>query len=202
MSIDKVFRDWSAVRNAFLDEPERPTYPELAARFGIPLGSLSVVAADQGWALLRAQKLQRALADCDAAGALVAAAKGERLVTDRFRELAVIIIAALIVESGQLPEKQRGKLNALQTMSFTALNIGQALKAVGIIGLPKELRDGLKAGEDGNPDGFRGALANLNVMIQAAGGVTVSSGKAFETTPKADSQSVDVQAVSSTDRPA
>lgn len=193
VGLPKRFRDWTPVRKAFLDEPERPTYAELAERFSIPINSVCSVASEEGWALTRSRRLERALADSDVADVLVSAARGERMITDKFRELALVVVAALVIESGQLPAKQAGRVRVLQALTFSALNMGQALKAVGVIGLPKELRDRLDSSASaGDGDGFKRALMNLNVMVQAGGKVSVSTGAAAnETAAEKPAQVVD-----------
>ena len=156
--------DWEPIRKTFVESPDRPTYAELGAEFSIPLSTICNAAAEEGWSLLRAQRLERALQSSEAAGTLLAVAKSETVLTSRLREFAAVVLQVLTVELAKLPDKQGPKLNAVQTATFAILNVCNSLKAAGVFGLPKELRERL-AGEPGG-DNWKGALRDLNVMLK------------------------------------
>jgi hypothetical protein len=128
------------------------------------LSSISTIAADEGWAYLRAQRLELELRKGDAVGTLLSVAKNESILTTRLREFAVVALQVLTVELAKLPDKQGPRLNAVQTASFAVLNVCNSLKAAGVFGIPKELRERL-AGEPGG-EGWKGAMRDLNVMLK------------------------------------
>ena len=160
--------DWDPVRKAFIESDERPTYAELSTRFSVPLSSLATVAADQGWVAMRARRVESLLSAGDAGAVIARAAAGETLLTEHFRDSVLVILIKLREELAGLADvkSRRARLNSLQTASFAVLNCSSAIKAVGIVGLPKQLRDGLDREDETNPAGWRqGILASINLTL-------------------------------------
>lgn len=166
-------RNWEDVRKAFVEAEERPTYSALAERFSIPPTTVGNVAADQGWVLMRKRYLESQLVASDAASVVLAASRCERLLSEEFRDVVLTLLQGLKQEIGQLDEiKGKGKrLGAIQTASFALVNCGNALKAAGIVGLPKGLTDRMKDLDDGNagPGWSKGLLNAINVTLNVAG---------------------------------
>jgi hypothetical protein len=124
---------------------------------------------------LRAKRLEKAEQAADATSIVIAAAKGDQMLTNKFREFAVVAITLLISELSQLPEKQRSRLDAIQTATFSIQNIANSLKAAGVIGMPKQITDRLEAAQENGDPGFARALAQINLQVNG-GSVNVSSG--------------------------
>jgi hypothetical protein len=123
--------------------------------------------------------MELALAEADVAGVLVSAAKGETLIADKARNLVVVMISGTVADIEEIDGsklKPARKLALRQTASFTLLNLCQALKALGLTGMPKELQERLAA-QDANGSNWRSGMAQLNVLIQNAPGGSVSVSK-------------------------
>ena len=169
-------RDWDPVRKAYFERCERPTYAELSAEFSIPENSVRSIAASEGWAMLRAQRLEVEAARTDALAVVIEAAKGEKLLIDAFKSAVLVMVRDLLgnVEAIRDEKKAARRLALNQTASFTALNLAQALKALGVVGVPKRLLEAMNESGERGADWKQGALAQLNVLVQTAGGASVS----------------------------
>jgi hypothetical protein len=167
--------DWTPVRLAYIDRAERPTYAELSTEFSIPESSVKRIAADEGWPLMRARRLELAMQQSDAATVLIEAARGEREVLESFRAVALVMLRDTLanIEQVRSEGKPARRLALIQTASFALQNLSQALKNVGFIGIPKGLQDRLKDREE-RGDGWRSGMAMLNVLIQNGPSAAVS----------------------------
>lgn len=160
--------DWTAVRRAFIERPERPTLGELAAEFGVNPNRLERACRDDGWATMRATFAEDRLKQSDAAMALLNAAKREGAVTRAFTDAALEVCAQVHATVQDLSKKKMAeatRANTLNSCAFTLSNLANALARVGVVGLPKALKD--SAGVDsGNGRWNPAMLQALNVTVQ------------------------------------
>lgn len=155
------------LRQAFITRPERATYAELSGEFRIPEERLKRAAADEGWAMLRAAHLEAQLKQGDAAVALLRAAKMDSAIMASFTNLALETVRKLqeIVDQVESKKSVNTRANTLNTVTFAMGNIARALKEVGVVGIPKALKE--SAGVDsGNGRWSPAMLASLNVTVQ------------------------------------
>lgn len=157
--------DWLALRRAYVERPERPLHDQLSAEFGVGVERIVRAASDEGWAMLRAKHLDAQLAQCDAGLALLKAAKVDTLVLDRVTNTALEILRKIDETVGSLDGKKAAstRMSLLNTASFALSNVANSLHRVGVVGLPKGLKDA--AGEANgrwNPQ----MLSALNVTVQ------------------------------------
>ena len=160
--------DWLAARKAFIERAERPTVTELAAEFGCTVERMNRANADEGWATLRAAHLEKQLRSGDAAVALMRAAQADSAVTHAVSNLALEVIQQLhevVAKAATVSKAENTKANTLNTVTFALRNLTGALKEVGIVGVPKSLKE--SAGVDsGNGRWNPAMLASLNVTVQ------------------------------------
>jgi len=158
--------DWVAARRRFIDSTEVMTYEQLGDEIGVTGARVGQVANAEGWSMLRAKKLDAMLRTNDAQIALLAAAKTDGVLMQKFGNVATDMldqIAACLqaVQSKKVAPNTR--MNTINTASFALGNLARALKEVGVVGLPKVLKDA--AGEANgrwNPQ----MLTALNVTVQ------------------------------------
>lgn len=160
--------DWIAMRKAFIERPERPMQSELAAEFGVTIDRISRAAGDEGWATLRAAHLEKQLRSGDAAVALMRAAQADSAITHAVSNLALEVIQQLhevATKAGTVSKAENTRANTLNTVTFALKNLTGALKEVGIVGVPKSLKE--SAGVDsGNGRWNPAMLQSLNVTVQ------------------------------------
>jgi hypothetical protein len=160
--------DWLAARKAFIERAERPTVTELAAEFGCTVERMNRANADEGWATLRAAHLEKQLRSGDAAVALMRAAQADSAVTHAVSNLALEVIQQLhevVAKAATVAKAENTRANTLNTVTFALRNLTGALKEVGIVGVPKSLKE--SAGVDsGNGRWNPQMLASLNVTVQ------------------------------------
>jgi len=174
--------DWVPLRTAFITRPERATYAELAAEFRVPEDRIKRASSDEGWAALRAAHLEEQLKQGDAAVALLRAARMDHAVMGSFTNLALETVRKLqeIVDQVESKKSVNTRANTLNTVSFAMGNVARALKEVGVVGIPKALKE--SAGVDsGNGRWNPQMLQALNVTVQNI----VSSQDASKTPSKA-----------------
>lgn len=159
--------DWVTLRQAFITRPERATYAELSGEFGVPEERIKRAASDEGWAALRAAHLEDQLKQGDAAVAILRAAKMDSAVMGSFTNLALETVRKLqeIVDQIESKKSVNTRANTLNTVSFAMGNVARALKEVGVVGIPKALKE--SAGVDnGNGRWNPAMLQALNVTVQ------------------------------------
>lgn len=160
--------DWVALRRAFVERPERPLYDELAKEFGVSPERIQRAARDDGWSTMRATFAEDRLKQADAAMVLVNAAKREGAVTHAFTSAALEVCAQVHTVVQDLSKKKMAeatRANTLNSCAFTLSNLANALARVGVVGLPKALKD--SAGVDsGNGRWNPAMLQALNVTVQ------------------------------------
>ena len=160
--------DWVAARQAFIERAERPMIADLAAEFGCSVDRMTRASGDEGWATLRAAHLDRQLRNGDAAVALMRAAQADSTLTHAVSNLALEMIHQLhdlATTAGKVAKAENTRANTINTISFALRNITGALKEIGIVGVPKALKE--SAGVDsGNGRWNPQMLASLNVTVQ------------------------------------
>lgn len=157
--------DWAAMRRAFVERPDRPTYEELTREFGCTLDRVRKAASDEGWPTLRAQFLDQQLVQGDAAIALLKAAKVDTLVVNRFSSTALEVLTQLdhVVQTINQKGAAASRASVLNTVTFALNNLASAMHRVGCVGLPKALKDQADLGNGRwNPQ----MLSALNVTVQ------------------------------------
>ena len=157
--------DWPKVREAFIQRPERATYAELAAEFNLSEDRVKRAASDEGWSALRAAQLESRLKESDAATAILRAVKADATVIHGFSDLAVDTMAQLkdILDNLDKKKSVTTRANTLNTVAFAMSNLANALQKVGIVGLPKTLKD---AADPGNGSWNPKMLQSLNITVQ------------------------------------
>lgn len=160
--------DWVSLRKAFIERPERPLYDDLAKEFGCSVPRIMRASQDEGWPAMRAAHLEEALKSSDAAVALLRAAKADSAVTHAVSNLALEVIAQLhdvTAKAAAAGKAENTRANTLNTVTFALRNLTGALKDVGIVGIPKALKE--SAGVDlGNGRWNPQMLQSLNVTVQ------------------------------------
>ncbi len=183
LSKDKNVVDWPAMRSAFIESDEKPTYAELSESFRVPLSTVCSTAADEGWVLQRSRYLEKVALACGATEAIIDLAKGNREVASTFINFALVGVKRLtkVVESIEEGTKARAESDIIQNCAFAAANFAKSLKELGITVIPKELADGLGSGS-GSRDFLKSALQQINVSVNVAQG----KAEPAKETPKAD----------------
>ena len=160
--------DWIALRRAFIERPERPMLEELGTEFGVSRERINMACSDEGWATLRAAHLGERLKVADAGVALLQAAKADSAVTHAFTDVALEVVRevhGVVARLGNKKLAENTRANTLNTCAFTLSNLANALARVGVVGLPKSLKE--SAGVDsGNGRWSPSMLASLNVTVQ------------------------------------
>jgi hypothetical protein len=160
--------DWIALRRAFIERPERPMLEELGTEFGVSRERINRACSDEGWATLRAAHLGERLKVADAGVALLQAAKADSAVTHAFTDVALEVVRevhGVVSRLGNKKLAENTRANTLNTCAFTLSNLANALARVGVVGLPKSLKE--SAGVDsGNGRWNPAMLASLNVTVQ------------------------------------
>ena len=157
--------DWQTLRDAFVRRPERATYAELAAEFGVNESRIKRCASDEGWVSLRAAYLEKQLRACNAGEIVLAAVKVDGAIVHGFADMALIVTQQLkeIVTSINPERSPQGRADTLNTCTFAQCNLARALKEVGVVGIPKGLADGAQK-ENGRWNSAM--LAQINLTIQ------------------------------------
>ena len=158
--------DWASVRRDFIEAEERPTWAELAAKYKCSDERLRRAAQDEGWATLRVAHLEAQLKNGDAAVALLRAAKMDTAVIAAVTNVSLNVIQKLEEIIGQLETKKsvNTRANTLNTVTFALGNVTRALKEVGVVGIPKALK---QAGMEGSNGQWSASMVSaLNVTVQ------------------------------------
>lgn len=134
--------EWSKVRIAYIERPLRPSYAELAAEFALEEGTITRASNDEGWPMLRAQAIEQSLREAGAGEIVMKALQSSRTIVamgENFAVRAFQLLMRLADDLEASPLAVTTKTNTLSTLTFAAVNIGQAMKHMGIVGLPREL---------------------------------------------------------------
>ena len=170
--------NWQPIRDACLQRTPVPTFTELAEEFGLSSAIVARVANDEQWALARQKAQDKALQSARAGEVIMEAIGAENATVEQLRRAALSILLG-VEQAGQHlvklmadPANLRKGLDMANTASFTLANTANALKTVGVIGIPKELAN---AGKSANGQWDKGLLQQINVTVQGLQQPTVSS---------------------------
>lgn len=135
--------EWAKIRLAFIERPTRPSYEELASEFGIASETVTKASNDEGWPMLRAQRMEQSLREAGAGEIVQRALQSSRAIVAQGETFAVrtfqLILRLIDEVEGKTDLAVTTRANTLNTLTFAAVNVGQAMKHMGIVGLPKEL---------------------------------------------------------------
>ena len=157
--------DWPLARKLFIEASERPTFAEVAQKLNCTEERIRKAAQDEGWATLRAAHLEAQLKNGDAAVALLRAAKMDTAVISAVTNVSLNVIQKLEEIIAQLESKKsvNTRANTLNTVTFALGNVTRALKEVGVVGIPKALKQGM---EGSNGQWSASMVSALNVTVQ------------------------------------
>lgn len=156
---------WDYLREIFLTRTPCPSYKELSEEFGIPHSTVSKVGREENWPQLRLDKQNKALAAVGAGEIIAKAITAETQITDTAKQVVIKLLGKLeeIIENSPTDEKNRKKsADILNTCSFAIQNCANSMKMLGIVGLPKELKE---AGKLGNNQWDKQLLQQINVTV-------------------------------------
>ena len=160
--------DWQAMRAAYMQRCPVPTYTELAEEWGVSSAIVARTANDQQWAISRKRAQDEALQAVNAGSVIMEAISADKETVEQLRRSAISTLIA-VEQAGQHllsvladPKNLRKGLDMANTASFTLSNIANALKTVGVVGIPKALSD---AGKSGNGQWDKGLLQQINVTV-------------------------------------
>ena len=167
-----MVRDWPSIREAYVTESPKPTYTELSERFNAPIARISRVASDEGWAEMRAHRLERADEHAQTLALLHKAAKDSEEATSMTLDVMRSIYGALLRGFALMEKdpdaKSRALFDSANTASFAVSNTCNALHRVGILGFPGSVKR--SASETGGvlPNGHWDPklMQQINVTVQ------------------------------------
>lgn len=162
--------DWAAIRDAYMQRTPVPTYTELSEEYGVSCAVVARVANDQQWAICRKRAQDAALQAVNAGSVIMEAISADKETVEQLRRSAISTLIA-VEQAGQHlltlmsnPVNLRKGLDMANTASFALSNIANALKTVGVVGIPKALSD---AGKMDNGRWDKGLLQQINVTVQS-----------------------------------
>lgn len=182
---DSISKDWPQIRSAYIDADEKPTYTELADRFRLSLQAISNRAADEGWAMARARRLEQAEKKAEVSEALIELATERRETSSAIANAVLIGVRKLTVFLEAMPDdtKPKAGFDQVNTCFFGLANAAKALKDAGLVELPRSLVDGINSKGDAGKEFLKGALQQINITVQAA---QSGAGSAVVDTPSKD----------------
>lgn len=142
------------------------TFEEVAEEFACPENRVRRIASDEGWSALRAAHMETRLRESDATVALLKAVKMDTAIMHEMADVAVEVFSMIrgVLTDPKLAKKAAStRANVANTLSFALSNLSNACARVGIVGLPKSLKE---AAEGSNGRWNAGMLASLNVTVQ------------------------------------
>jgi len=158
--------NWTQAREAFINREVRPTYDEISTEFLIPISTVRLAAADEGWPLLRSKRLTAALESVNAGEQILTALKSSRAIVSAGENVGIIALQKItqLLEDVVNAKDQAisTRANNLNTISFAISNVAKAMKDLGIVGFAKGLAD------EGAPNGKwkPELLQQINVTVQ------------------------------------
>ncbi len=187
--------EWQPIRDAFVNRTPLPSYTELSGEFAVSPQSISRCANEENWAELRLTRVQNQLKEAGASELILKAIQGEGQLLQKSRELATkfCTTAELLLE--ELTNQKEGdskistRISTLNNLGFALSNISRFIEAVGLVGMPQDLRNAKRAGVDSAGQPWeKGMLQQINVTvknIQAAAEATKAEPAPVDL-PKAD----------------
>ncbi len=143
--------EWPKIRDAFINRPTRLTYEEIS---------------DEGWPVLRANRVTTALEAVNAGEQILTALKSSRAIVSAGENVGIIALQKITqLLEDVLNDKAQAvstRANNLNTISFAISNVAKAMKDLGIVGFAKGLQD------EGAPNGKwkPELLQQINVTVQ------------------------------------
>lgn len=176
---------WNEVRDAFVKRELRPTNGELAAEFAVPESTLSRIAVDQGWPMLRAKEIEARLEAAGAGEVLLQALKSSRAIVTAGEGFALLYLQRLTELLGTIDMTRALATNAstLNTLSFAFGNVAKGAKDLGIVGFAKSLND---EGKMGNGQWDPKLLQQINITVKNLTGKAAENAVTVETTNASD----------------
>jgi hypothetical protein len=112
--------------------------------------------------------MEAELVKADASAVILEAVKADRTIVHGITSFAITMIASLsrCVESVKEENSASTKAQALNTASFAMKNLAEALKHVGIVGLPRGLAN--EGAQGGNGKWDAKILNQINLTVQQA----------------------------------
>lgn len=163
--------DWQPIRDAFVRESPRPSFTELAARFATAVSTVANCAREENWPEIRAGYFEQKLKEAGASELILKAIQGEGAILQQARNLVVQFITTgeVLLEAIQADDvgKTSTRVSTFNNLGFAFANIGRFIECVGLIGMPKDLRNS-KRNSDGNDAGQPwepGMLQQINVTV-------------------------------------
>jgi len=156
--------DWTPVREAFVTRSPRPTLEQLSTEFAVSKSGVHLCMNDEGWASLRANRLDAELARADANGIILEAVKIDRSLVRETADLCLVGLQRIKEAVGRAEELKspQGRANCLNTLSFATVNFCKALHEMGIVGVSKTLN---AAGKEDNGRWNPQMLNQINLTI-------------------------------------
>jgi len=157
---------WEEAREAFVSRGVKPSYDEISTEFSIPLSTVRLAAMDEGWPMLRANKVNAALEAVNAGEQILTALKSSRAIVSAGENVGIIALQKITqLLEDVINDKDKAvstRANNLNTISFAISNVAKAMKDLGIVGFAKGLQD------EGAPNGkWRPELLNqINITVQ------------------------------------
>ncbi len=167
---DTSSKAWPEIRSAYIDSDEKPAFTELADRFHLSFQAISARAADEGWAMARARRLEAAERKAEVSEALIELATERRETSAAIANAVLIGVRKLTVFLEALPPdiKPKAGFDQVNTCFFGLANAAKALKDAGLVELPRSLVDGINSKGDAGRDFLKGALQQINITVQNA----------------------------------
>ncbi len=153
------------LREAFITTQERPTYDELAEKFGVPRGTVGKWAADESWPALRMARQDAMLREADAKDVLLEVVNCDRAMLRKVASLAINSLDKLtaIVDAINDEMAVTTRANTMNTCMFGFANLAKGLHECGMLGASKTLE---KMGKEDNGRWNPEMLQQINVTVQ------------------------------------
>ena len=168
-------RDWTPIREAFVKRTEKPSFDELSLEFSLPPATIKSTCYAQSWPILRANFVRSEMAVADIGEKLLAILSDEKIVTERFKNAVLVGVEKITLglDGADAIKSDSRKASLIQTYTFALLNLSAAVKNLGVVGSPKQLRELADGAESG--EGWRkGVLVTINNLVgPAVGSVSV-----------------------------
>jgi len=219
-------RNWSEIRNAYIEREIQPSLESLAAEFGPSMQKISRVSTAESWPLMRAARLEKLVDVAETSIALAHAVAGDRSIQSAAKTAALGILRGLVqlgeelgeeagsdgAEPGKKKVGPRVRAETLNSMSFALANVSKTMRDLGITGVATKL-EGIAGGKSGAGKSGAGAgwspsmLSQINLTVQTlaaapstsapAGAADASAKSASGPVLDADAQPVPVPPASS-----
>jgi hypothetical protein len=158
------------------------------------VSAISRCAKDEGWAAIRAEYLEQKLREAGASEIILSSLKNESGLIKECREIATDYVRVGKVLLEEIENDKEAKIStrttAYNTLGFGLANVSRLIDSVGLVGMPRELRNAKNNGgtQDGQP-WEKGMLQQINVTVQNIG----EAAKKAEQAAKAETKAATVE---------